>query len=62
MSKKNFSELESLFGLPNVVKHCSKCLMTNQKPFSINETTNKKGSGKSGMPINDEGFCAACEY
>ena len=21
-----------------------------------------KGSGKSGMPINDEGICAACEY
>ena len=36
--------------------------MTNQKPFSINETTNKKGSSKSGMPINDEGICAACEY
>ena len=32
------------------------------KTFFNNETTNKKGSSKSGMPINDEGICAACEY
>ena len=35
---------KSIFGLPQKVEHCKKCLMTNQKPFSVNETKNFKGS------------------
>ena len=62
MEKIDYSNLESKFGLPSVVEHCSHCLMTNQKPFSINETTNSKGSKKLGMPINKDFICAACEY
>ena len=29
-----------------IVKHCKLCLMTNQKPFSINETKNKLNDQK----------------
>jgi N-acetyl sugar amidotransferase len=36
--------------------------MTNQKPFSINETKNKVGSEKTGLHINAKGLCAACNY
>lgn len=54
--------VKSLFGLPEKVLHCKFCLMTNQKPFSINESKNKKNSPKKGLPINNEGLCAACEY
>ena len=36
--------------------------MHNQLPFSINETRNKAGSAKLGMPIHDDGKCAACHY
>ena len=32
---------KSIFGLPEKVIHCKKCLMTNQKPFSMNESKNK---------------------
>ena len=35
---------KSIFGLPQKVEHCKKCLMTNQKPFSVKETKNFKGS------------------
>ena len=52
----------SLYGLPDVVAHCGKCLMTNQKPHSVNESANKAGSGKKGMTINDDGLCDACQY
>jgi N-acetyl sugar amidotransferase len=52
----------SLYGLPEVVEHCSNCLMTNQKPHSVNETTNKAGSGKTGMQLDDRGLCDACRY
>ena len=34
--------VKSLFGLPEKVLHCKNCLLTNQKPFSINESKNKK--------------------
>ena len=40
---------KSLFGLPSKVQHCKKCLLTNQKPFSVNETKNSKDSKKSGL-------------
>jgi hypothetical protein len=52
----------SLYGLPEKVEHCSKCLMHNQKPFSVNETTNFAGSKKRGMPVDTHGICAACHY
>ncbi len=51
----------SLFGLPSKVEHCKKCLLTNQKPFSVNETKNFKGSKKSGLQFVN-GICAACQY
>ena len=54
--------MKSLYGLPSKVVHCKFCLMSNQKPFSINETKNKKGSHKNGLYINKKGKCAACIY
>lgn len=52
----------SLYGLPELVEHCSKCLMTNQKPHSINETKSKISSKKTGMKIHKNGLCEACLY
>lgn len=52
----------SLYGLPEVVQHCSNCLMTNQKPHSVNETTNLAGGSKKGMTIHEDGLCDACHY
>ncbi len=52
----------SLYGLPEEVAHCRHCLMTNQKPHSVNETRNKTGGGKQGMTIHVDGRCDACHY
>ena len=50
------------FGLPYKVIHCKNCLMTNQKPFSMNETKNFIGSKKNGLQFDDNNICAACNY
>ena len=49
MNKMN--KKKTLFGLPERVIHCTKCLLTNQKPFSVNETKNSKGSSKNSFAI-----------
>ena len=44
-----------------IVIHCKSCLMTNQKPFSINETKNKSSNqNKSTLQFNVDGVCSAC--
>ena len=54
--------MKSLFGLPEKVVHCQGCLMTNQKPFSVNETKNKLlNQKKSTLQFHDDGVCAACK-
>ena len=35
--------------------------INNQKPFSVNETKNFKGSKKSGLQFVN-GVCATCQY
>jgi len=41
---------------------CKLCLMTNQKPFSVNETKNKiSNQKKSTLHFNDDGVCTACK-
>ena len=50
------------FGLPKKVIHCKECLLTNQKPFSINESKSKKNSQKKGLLFNSNNVCFACEY
>ena len=54
--------MKSLFGLPEKVIHCKNCLMTNQKPFSVNESKNSASKKKTGMTIYENGLCAACDY
>ena len=44
------------------VIHCKECLLTNQKPHSINESKNKIGSKKNFLKIDHEGVCDACKY
>ena len=55
---KNFS----LYGLPEKVVFCSKCVMSNQRPKSVIEFKNKSNQ-KSGMNIdNNSSICDACNY
>ena len=54
--------MTSLFGLPEKVIHCKNCLMTNQKPFSVNESKNTPKQKKLGMTIHKNGLWSACDY
>lgn len=53
---------EAYFGLPTEVQFCRRCLMSNQKPHSVNETTHRKDSKKTTMGIYPDGLCEACHY
>ena len=55
---KNFS----MYGLPEEVIFCSKCVMSNQRPQSVVEFKNINNQ-KSGLNINkDSSVCDACNY
>ena len=45
-----------------IVVNCKLCLMTNQKPFSVNETKNDLSNQKKNtLLFNNQGVCSACE-
>lgn len=62
MNRKDKDGNEIYYGLPEEVVHCKHCLMHNQKPYSVNETTHTKDSQKSVLNISDDGVCEACRY
>ena len=58
MMKKN----HSLFGMPENVLFCNKCIISNQRPNSTIEFKSKNTLNKKGIDIGDEGVCSACKY
>lgn len=57
MKHKNF---ETYYGLPEEVKFCKKCVMSNQRPTSAIEFKHTKDSKKTTMNFDEEGVCDAC--
>ena len=57
MIKKNYS----LYGLPEEVKFCKKCTISNQRPSSTIEFANKDNI-KKGIKVNSDNICDACKY
>jgi N-acetyl sugar amidotransferase len=55
-------ELEAYYGLPNEVKFCKKCVISNQRPSSTIEFKNEKGEKKKVINFNEDGVCSACVY
>jgi N-acetyl sugar amidotransferase len=53
--------LEAYYGLPEVVKFCSKCVMSNQRPTSTIEFKHNKDSKKTTMNFDEHGVCDACK-
>jgi len=51
---------EAWYGLPNEVKFCKICNMTNQRPNSVNEYEHLRSSIKKTIHFNEHGICAAC--
>lgn len=55
-------ELEAYFGLPQEVKFCRRCVMSNQRPASTPEFRHTKDRKHSTLSFDSEGVCDACRY
>jgi N-acetyl sugar amidotransferase len=52
--------LEAKYGLPNEVKFCKKCVMSNQRPVSEIEFKHNINTKKKTLNFDEEGICDAC--
>jgi len=51
----------ALYGLPETVQYCNKCVMSNQRPSSVPEFVHTADrAGAKYMHIDEEGVCDAC--
>jgi N-acetyl sugar amidotransferase len=55
-------KLEAKYGLPQEVKFCKKCVMSNQRPASAVEFKHTKDSKKTTLNLDEEGVCDACRH
>lgn len=55
-------KFETKYGLPEEVKFCKRCVMSNQRPASTAEFKHKKDSKKVTMQFDEEGICDACRH
>jgi N-acetyl sugar amidotransferase len=55
-------KLEAKYGLPEEVKFCKRCVMSNQRPASTAEFKHTISSKKLTLHIDDEGICDACRH
>jgi len=53
-------EREAYYGLPNEVKFCKKCVISNQRPSSTAEFKHTAKSKKITINLDEEGVCDAC--
>lgn len=53
---------KALFGLPEKVKFCKCCVISNQRPSSTIEFKHKKTDTKEVIDFNNDGICSACQY
>ena len=55
--------LKAYYGLPQEVKYCKRCVMSNQRPASIPEFLHKPDrEGASSLHFDKEGVCDACRF
>ena len=59
---KDNKKRTSLYGLPEKVIFCKKCVMSNQKPNSTIEFKNNQKEKKETINFDDNGVCDACNY
>ncbi len=52
--------MTTLFGLPENVKFCARCVISNQRPNSSVEYDHTKDSKKATINFDSEGVCDAC--
>ena len=54
--------LEAFYGLPQEVKFCTKCVISNQRPSSTVEFRHAKNEKKQTIGFGKDGVCDACSY
>jgi len=54
-------KLKAYYGLPEKIKFCIKCSISNQRPNSAVEMKNKNKDKKT-IAFNEEGVCSACSF
>jgi N-acetyl sugar amidotransferase len=54
--------MNTLFGLPEKVIFCKKCVISNQRPRSTVEFTNSASDSKSTIEFGSDGICEACRF
>ena len=52
----------NFLGLPEEVKFCKKCVMSNQRPSSVIEFKNNQEGSKPTIDFDKNGVCSACNY
>ena len=54
--------MTTLFGLPEKVVYCKKCVISNQRPRSTVEFQNKVSDNKETIAFGTDGICEACKF
>ncbi len=54
--------LEAKYGLPQEVRFCKRCVISNQRPSSVVEFKNVLTDRKPTIAFDENGVCAACRY
>jgi N-acetyl sugar amidotransferase len=62
VSSKDEEAPEAFFGLPQQVRFCKKCVISNQRPNSAVEYSHGVSSVKSTIAFDEEGVCDACRF
>ena len=52
--------VKTYYGLPEEVKFCSRCVMSNQRPVSEIEFKHTINTKKRTLNFNEENLCDAC--
>lgn len=60
--KKDAQQTKALYGLPNKVVYCKKCVISNQRPNSAVEYKHTQETKKATIHFDDDGICDACRY
>ena len=53
---------QALFGLPQEVRFCERCVMSNQRPSSFPEFKHTRNRITPTLHIDENGICDACKY
>jgi N-acetyl sugar amidotransferase len=53
---------EALYGLPQEIKYCRSCVISNQRPNSTVEFKHQSDSKKQTINFDDDGVCDACRH